>query len=475
MAQPFDYRLQTQDPFASTLNALKLGSAFQTMQQQQRTAALEQQALQQGIQRQQNFANKISEIKAKGIGNATPEDYFELQLLTDDKQAGAIRQGFDTLSKANQQNTLTEISQVLSALRSKRPNVAADLLNTRATALRNSGRPEDIRQAELLESQAQLAISNPDFLELDLSYKTAFLPGGKEALENVKAVEVMPFQIREAKAGAEIKEVERQFAERLQQLGLDEKTWNVRNLQSQINDRAKRLNLDTQVTQATIAEKMSSINKNLTELPADARKLVNDAVTEAATLQQSADRFNNLANQLDAAGGGFGAFSSARDMFDKTFGVANGMRELRQEYVRLRNTAAIKSLPPGPATDKDIEMALKGFPSETADARSIAQFLRGMAKLQEIDAGLANAKTDWLANNRGSLTRANTGFKVGNVTVSPGESFVDVTKRVVEDVSKKYEPRQPAPTPVPAGGPRAQQPVPGTPLIDSLLQKYGAQ
>jgi hypothetical protein len=475
MAQPFDYRLQTQDPFASTLNALRLGSAFQEMQQQQRTSALEQQALQQQIQRRQDFANKITDIKSKGIGNASPEDFLELQLLTDEKQAGAIRQGFETLSKSNQQNTLTEISQVLSALRSKRPQVAADILNTRATALRNTGRPQDIRQAELLESQAQLAVNNPDFLEFDLSYKTAFLPGGKEALENVKAVEVMPFEIREARAGAEIKEVERQFADKLQQLGLDEKTWNVRNLQSQINDRAKRLNLDTQVTTATIAEKMSSINKNLTELPADARKLVNEAVTEAATLQQSADRFLNLADQLDAAGGGYGVFSSAKDMFNRTFGVQNGMSQLRQEYTRLRNSAAIKSLPPGPATDKDIEMVLRGFPSENADARTISQFLRGMAKLQEIDAGLANAKTDWLSNNRGALTRAKSGFKVGNIDVAPGESFADVTKRVVGEVSKKYEPRQAAPTPIPPGGPRVQQPVPGTPLINSLLEKYGAQ
>ena len=133
-------------------------------------------------------------------------------------------------------------------------------------------------------------------------------------------------------------------------------------------------------------------------------------------------------------------FSSASDFLKKGAGFQGGMTQLRQEYTRLRNTAAIKSLPPGPATDKDIAMALKGFPSENASATDLSSFLRGMAKLQDVDASINNAKTDWLANNRGTLTRAKDTFVAGDYATKPGETFNDFAQRIVVDVSKRYDP-----------------------------------
>jgi len=118
------------------------------------------------------------------------------------------------------------------------------------------------------------------------------------------------------------------------------------------------------------------------------------------------------------------------------------MTQLRQEYTRLRNTAAIKSLPPGPATDKDIAMALKGFPSDNASAGDLSSFLRGMAKLQDVDASINNAKTDWLAQNNGTLTRAKNTFVAGDYSTKPGETFNDFAQRIVGDVSKRYDPTQ---------------------------------
>ena len=134
-------------------------------------------------------------------------------------------------------------------------------------------------------------------------------------------------------------------------------------------------------------------------------------------------------------------FSSASDFLKKGAGFQGGMTQLRQEYTRLRNTAAIKSLPPGPATDKDIAMALKGFPSENASATDLSSFLRGMAKLQDVDASINNAKTDWLANNRGTLTRAKDTFVAGDYATKPGETFNDFAQRIVVDVSRRYDPK----------------------------------
>jgi hypothetical protein len=196
--------------------------------------------------------------------------------------------------------------------------------------------------------------------------------------------------------------------------------------------------LDVQMTNATVLEKMASIAKMQNDIPADTRKLINESAVTAATAKQSANQFNDLANRIETEGGNYGVASSASDFLKKIGGFQGGMTQLKQEYTRLRNTAAIKSLPPGPATDKDIQMALSGFPSDTARASDLAQFLRGMAKLQDIDASVSNAKTDWLAQNNGTLTRTNRNIMVGDFRAKPGESFEELSSRIAVDVNSRY-------------------------------------
>jgi len=231
--------------------------------------------------------------------------------------------------------------------------------------------------------------------------------------------------------------IESEFTERLQVAGLNKSNWDVLNLQSQIRDRSAKLNLDTQMTNATVLEKMASIVKMQNEIPADTRKLINESAVTAATAQQSATQFNDLATRIEGLGG-YGKLSSLSEFAKATIGAEGYETSLRQEYTRLRNSAAIKSLPPGPATDKDIQMALSGFPKDTSNSKQISQFLRGMAKLQDIDAAVANAKTDWLAQNNGALTRATKTLVVGDFRARPGESFNELSSRIAEDVNARY-------------------------------------
>jgi hypothetical protein len=240
-----------------------------------------------------------------------------------------------------------------------------------------------------------------------------------------------------ATADAETARVQSLFAERLQQAGLTEKNWNVKNVQSQISDRAAKLNLDAQTTAATVADKLSSIAERASTIPTDTKKLVNEAVVFASTSKQSANQMNDLANRIESLGG-YGSLSRLGEFAKSTIGAEGYETSLRQEYTRIRNSAAIKALPPGPATDADIQLALSGFPKNTADSKLVAQFLRGMAKLQDIDSAVSNAKADWLAQNNGTLTRAGKTFIAGDFTVRPGESFNDFTTRVARDVNAQY-------------------------------------
>jgi hypothetical protein len=244
-----------------------------------------------------------------------------------------------------------------------------------------------------------------------------------------------------ATADAQQATVKAKYEERERLAALEKSNWDVKNLKSQISDRSQQLNLKSQEVAATVAEKLASAGAKLNEVPADTKKLINESAVAAATSKQSAGQFNDLAKRLEAEGGGYGIFSSASDYLKKGVGFQGGMTQLRQEYIRLRNTAAIKSLPPGPATDRDIALALRGFPGDNASASDLASFLRGMAKLQDIDASINNAKTDWLTNNNGSLARAKNTFIAGDYAAKAGENFNDFSTRIIDDVTKKYDPR----------------------------------
>ena len=464
--QPINYGVEIQDPTQSFLSAFQTGAAIQDTR-------LKQEQQQQQMANQKLIQEGFNKLRQPG---ATAADYANLAMVLPETQAKAVRESFSMLSGERQQNALQQSGQVFSAFKAGKPEIAISLLDRQIEAKRNSG---DNEGAMFLETWRDVAKENPKATEDYFGFTISQMPGGDKIIESAvklggerRTEEQAPAKLRQElaaadkaeseaktalatatnapetaaaeaalkKAQADKAKIEAQFAGPLAQASLNLNAAQIKNINSEISNRAAKLNLDKQTMQATVAEKLSSIQKNLTELPADTRKLVNDSAVTAAAAKQSADQYNDLAKRLDAAGGGFGAATSFADYLRKTTGAQSPLTELRQEYTRIRNSAAIKSLPPGVATDKDIELALKGIPPENANASTMASFLRGMGKMQDIEASVANAKTDWLANNNGVLTRARNTFQAGDYATKPGESFNDFTQRVVQDVSKRYNP-----------------------------------
>ncbi len=265
-----------------------------------------------------------------------------------------------------------------------------------------------------------------------------------QAEANIKIVEAryapesQKAKLIKESADAQKAAIDANWEDKVKAIGYAKTVAEIKNINSEIGVRGAKLGLDTQTTQVAILEKLAQINKLNTDIPESTRKIINDSAVVAATSKQAANQFNDLASRIESSGGGYGGLSTFNSYLTKVGGFQNGTYDLRQEYTRLRNNSAIKSLPPGPATDKDISLALSGFPTETADARTLASFLRGMAKLQEIDAAVANAKTDWVTQNNGVLTRANKTFVAGDYTAKQGETFVDFSNRIAKDVNSRY-------------------------------------
>jgi hypothetical protein len=491
--QPINYGVEIQDPTQSFLSAFQTGAAIQDTR-------LKQEQQQQQMANQRLVQEGFAKLRQPG---ATAADYANLAMVLPETQAKAVRESFNMLSGERQQNALQQSGQVFSAFKAGKPEIAIGLLERQIEAKRNSG---DNEGAMFLETWRDVAKENPKATEDYFGFTISQMPGGDKVIESAvklggerraealapaalteamakadKAVAdattaqatatnaaekaaadaakakadaekakvdaqvaeaTKPSVISEAASKADKARVEAAFAERLQQAGLNKTNWDIKNLQSQIGDRAAKLNLDRQTTQATVAEKLSAIQQRLTDIPDGAMKLINEAATQSATSKQAATQYNDLAQRIESAEGGKGRFTSAAEWFAAQTGRQDAWTQIRNEYTRIRNTVAIKSLPPGPATDADIQLALRGIPPETANAATLASFLRGTAKLQDIDSAISNAKTDWLSQNKGVLTRAKTPFIAGDYAAKPGETFNDFAQRIVADVSAKYRPAE---------------------------------
>lgn len=466
MPAPYDYTIgEVASPQQSFLQGIQMVD-FMRKREQDQAAAIEAKRKEQELQTLYAEALKP---------DAKPEVFERLSIAIDPKGAALSR--MQQRSEAQQDAMIGNMGSVLTPLVAGKPDLAIQKADELIKAMENSPNP-DQKSLQALKASRQVFSQSPELAQVSLT--TSMMGLGEKGRKAVNDIfEAMKKPVEQRKAAGEAArfeseaakaKIEADFAERLQQAGLNEKNWNTKNLQSQINDRSQRLALERTKVNAEIAEKMANIGAKLTELPESAQKLVNEAAVNAAAAKQSVDQFNTLANKLSEAGGGYGVASNASDFLKKIGGFQGGMTQLRQEYTRLRNSAVIQSLPPGPATDKDIALFMEGFPSANASANDLASFLRGMAKSQDMVASLNNAKTDWLTENKGQLGRARAGFIAGDYAVKPGETYADFSTRVSADVAKRYAPKpsgvdliptaQPLMRPGSVTTPTQQQPAP---------------
>jgi len=385
MAMLPDYTVNVAQPFAESVKGYQIGMNMELQQQQlaaQRQQMEEQRLAQQLAQQQaQERQNAINQRVQSIMDNPNPtaKDYTNLATLLPPEQAKSVRETWDTLRKDQQDNELRFSGQVMSAFNAGAPQVGIDLLTNRAAAERNAGREE---QAKFFETQAELAKINPNAAQITMSTLLAQVPGGDKVLTSAISAMKAPGEIRKGEAEAFKATAEAaNTPERLAIAGQYTRK-QMQDLDSQIQNRAEKIALDRAELgfnrdkfQSEVELKLFELGQKGTKLEPSATKIVNDSTIAAVGAEQTASQMLNLAGRLEREGGGFGAATSASEWFKRATGNQDGWTQARQEYVRMRNSQAIKMLPPGPATDKDIELAMKGFPPDNADAKTISASL----------------------------------------------------------------------------------------------------
>lgn len=151
---------------------------------------------------------------------------------------------------------------------------------------------------------------------------------------------------------------------------------------------------------ANFGRERGFISKEGQELSAHLQKRLSSATDDAVTSEKHATQFKVLADEIDKAdiGGGLIGGKWGEKLKDIS-GNQDEVTNLRRRYLGVRASQVIQNLPPGPASDADIVLALSGFPTENASGKQISSFLRGLSKIETLNAEFNTFKADYIAGN----------------------------------------------------------------------------
>src|SRR5205085_408581 len=110
---------------------------------------------------------------------------------------------------------------------------------------------------------------------------------------------------------------------------------------------------------------------------------------------------------------------------------------LKQEYARIVNNQAlggIKDALGGRVTDVDMKVAMGVVPDANASTETVTSYLRGVSKLQMLDAARQQAQAEWLsqAGHNAHLGPAKQDMTVMGTRVPAGTSFADFSRQFIQ-------------------------------------------
>lgn len=442
---PTDYSgtFTQQNPAQALAQGYQVGAGIRDDMAQQ--AALQQ-------QQQQLIAQQKAMQGLAMNPNATAQDFASASLLFPQLK-DQLKQSWEMKNTAQQEQHLQTMGQAYAAVTNGQPDIAVQQLQDRANAMqKGGGSPQEI---QAIRTQAQLIALHPELARASMGLTLAALPGGDKVLTGVSTAGIE--QRAQDQAPAQLSKVNSEARKLIAEAPYvaPKAAAEVSNLTSQIDERAARLNLDRDKFTSEVQQKLMEYQQKAGDLPEPVMKNINEATTSAIASKQSSESMGNLAAQLEKEGGGFGVASTAGEWLKNATGNQDAVTQMRSEYSRIVTPAAMaayKAVTSGATSDKDIDTAMKGVPPDTADAKVMASYLRGLSKMQMYNSALDNAKSEWYAGNK-FLGPSRQDMEIDGVKVPKGTTFKNFSEQYV---GKKVGQLQ------------------GESVLNSLAAKYGA-
>ena len=426
--QPIDYTIKTQsagDAFnqgaARTAGLMATAAEYRQAQQ---LANAQQIANEQAMQKRAAFEEAAQNPSYEGVQKLMIQ-YPEL--------SEQFKRSLDSLGEKKKQGVLSSAFSISQALEKDNPDAAYKIVDSAIESAKNSNDTETETQ---FKNARDMIATNPKAALFSLhGLLYAGLGGDKYAAarknlgDDAREEELQPGLVKkgladasEAEAKASSSATDAKYADQTTRTEIADK-------QSQISERSARLGLDRDKFNLDFDSKLAELQgKTQVSLSPGMEKMQADSVTKSLSSMDLSNKAETLAGAMEKAGQFGGAWSWVASKSADVLGVDFDVNALRREYVALRNKGVIDGLPPGVATDKDIELVKAGFPSENADSRAISQWLRSFSKVQKASAQREEAQAEWISNV-GSLSNAKRDIDVGGVKVPAGTSFSDFIKR----------------------------------------------
>ena len=175
-------------------------------------------------------------------------------------------------------------------------------------------------------------------------------------------------------------------------------------LQDEFNRRKEsraQQDLENKQREEQLAINRARLTVDKDTLSSNDKRAIREVSEFARAKAEQANAMYNIGKQYEKYTPPAGLVGKAYDAFNDYMGKQGEISILRTQFNGLKNSIVLNQLPPGAASDKDVQIAMRGWPDATYDAETIASFLKGQAKLAAIAAEKENARSKWLKDKKG--------------------------------------------------------------------------
>ncbi|MGL4752488.1 MAG: phage DNA ejection protein [Aeromonadaceae bacterium] len=181
--------------------------------------------------------------------------------------------------------------------------------------------------------------------------------------------------------------------------------------------------------------KADELKNSAPELSVNMEKALDSAVSDATSSRTAAASMEELSRRWMEEKPTAGLLGGAQSTWNKMTGSDSGLRDLRIRTSQVLNSQALKFLPPGPATDRDVELAREGVPTNIDDPKLVSNWLQAQARNEMRNAAFNDFRAEWISA-QGNPGQAKKSATIGGLEVNKGESFASAAKRFMADNEK---------------------------------------
>lgn len=411
--QPPNYLVNMPNPQQSFVQGLQLGQGVLGMQQEQ--------------QSQEQMRQVLGQLAANPSVEGITRAMIQFPSLAD-----KLKEPLKNMSETERTARVSDFMPIYAATVSGNPELASQRLMELSQAAANSGRPLEARRFADL---ARIVQSNPGLGNVSVGGVLASYLGPEKFYEAFKGLSTLPSDVRQSAATATTEEARAGTERPLRQA-------QVRTAQAGATTAEATAGVSPEAAAADVEKKMADIEKiraeiadKQGEIPESARTIVNQSADAVLAARQRAERATSLAEKFTNSWQS-GVFTRATDALGDAVGSQSEQRRFRQEFERLRSSEIVKSLPQGPATDRDIQLFSRGFPPPEADAETIKQFLQSVARVARYEEAFFDVRGQWAAAN-GQLGPARREFTIDGIQIPRGTTFTNFAKQYLGLVANR--------------------------------------